>query len=232
MLSAGRESAAAARRGCAARSERMPTSCTDSRVESRTVSAAASARPSRISASACGYEPTKRCAPRPVLGSRPSRAQLPELDDALLRDLLVRLCAGKRSFAELRAAGLFEWLRAELGGGPPRQARGARPRGGVSHGACHVRGRSGAARRAEPGARRAPYAERSMRRQLARSTRGTARGWGADDSRRVSRRASASTSRLGRHFVGKTGSFGSSSGPHARTPGGSRRLLWRPVATR
>ena len=42
---------------------------------------------------------------------------LPELDDALLRDLLVRLCAGKRSFAELRDAGLLEWLRAELGSG-------------------------------------------------------------------------------------------------------------------
>ena len=42
---------------------------------------------------------------------------LPALDDALLRDLLVRLCAGKRSFAELRDAGLLEWLRAELGSG-------------------------------------------------------------------------------------------------------------------
>lgn len=42
---------------------------------------------------------------------------LPALDDALLRDLLVRLCAGKRSFAELRDAGLLEWVRAELGSG-------------------------------------------------------------------------------------------------------------------
>src|SRR5690606_6371860 len=40
---------------------------------------------------------------------------LPELDDAFLRELLVRLCAGKRSFAELRGADLLEWVKAELG---------------------------------------------------------------------------------------------------------------------
>lgn len=40
---------------------------------------------------------------------------LPELDDAFLRELLVRLSAGKRSFAELRSAGLLEWVKAELG---------------------------------------------------------------------------------------------------------------------
>ena len=40
---------------------------------------------------------------------------LPELDDAWLRPLLVRLSEGKRSFAELKSAGLFDWARAELG---------------------------------------------------------------------------------------------------------------------
>lgn len=42
---------------------------------------------------------------------------LPEPDDAYLTELLVRLSAGKRSFAELADAGLLEWLRAELGSG-------------------------------------------------------------------------------------------------------------------
>lgn len=49
--------------------------------------------------------------------ARGFQPDLPELDDAFLRALLVRLCAGKRSFAELRRADLLEWVRAELGSG-------------------------------------------------------------------------------------------------------------------
>ncbi|HEY8426988.1 MAG TPA: ATP-dependent helicase C-terminal domain-containing protein, partial [Sandaracinaceae bacterium] len=41
---------------------------------------------------------------------------LPQLDEAWLRALLVRLCEGKRSFAELESAGLLEHARAELAG--------------------------------------------------------------------------------------------------------------------
>lgn len=41
---------------------------------------------------------------------------LPELDDAWLRALLVRLAEGKRSFAELRDADLLSWAKAELAG--------------------------------------------------------------------------------------------------------------------
>lgn len=40
---------------------------------------------------------------------------LPALDDAHLAVLLTRLAEGRRSFAELRGAGLMEWIEAELG---------------------------------------------------------------------------------------------------------------------
>ncbi len=40
---------------------------------------------------------------------------LPELDDAWLEALLTRLCEGRRSFAELRSAGLMQWIIAEVG---------------------------------------------------------------------------------------------------------------------
>jgi ATP-dependent helicase HrpB len=40
---------------------------------------------------------------------------LPSLDDAWLEQLLVRLCEGRRSFAELADARLLDWVRAELG---------------------------------------------------------------------------------------------------------------------
>lgn len=43
-------------------------------------------------------------------------ASLPTLDDAWLEALLVRLCEGRRSFAELRSAGLMDWILAEIGG--------------------------------------------------------------------------------------------------------------------
>ncbi|MFK7992268.1 MAG: ATP-dependent helicase HrpB [Sandaracinaceae bacterium] len=41
--------------------------------------------------------------------------RLPTLDDAWMESLLTRLCVGKSSFAELRDAGLLDWVRAELG---------------------------------------------------------------------------------------------------------------------
>ncbi|HJL17374.1 MAG TPA: ATP-dependent helicase HrpB [Sandaracinaceae bacterium LLY-WYZ-13_1] len=40
---------------------------------------------------------------------------LPDLDEAWLERLLVRLCDGRRSFAELEDARLLDWIRAELG---------------------------------------------------------------------------------------------------------------------
>lgn len=46
--------------------------------------------------------------------------RLPALDDAWLEALLVKLCAGRRAFAELRDAGLLDWIRAEL---EPHRAR-------------------------------------------------------------------------------------------------------------
>ena len=46
--------------------------------------------------------------------------RLPTIDDAWLEALLVKLCAGRRSFAELRDAGLLDWIRAEL---TPHRAR-------------------------------------------------------------------------------------------------------------
>ncbi len=39
---------------------------------------------------------------------------LPALDEAWLEALLVRLCEGRRSFAELRDAAILDWVRAEL----------------------------------------------------------------------------------------------------------------------
>jgi ATP-dependent helicase HrpB len=45
---------------------------------------------------------------------------LPELDDAWLRALLVRLCEGKRSFGELERASLLDWVRTELAGASAR----------------------------------------------------------------------------------------------------------------
>ncbi|MCA9605680.1 MAG: ATP-dependent helicase HrpB, partial [Myxococcales bacterium] len=42
-------------------------------------------------------------------------ASLPALDDAWLEALLVRLCEGRRSFAELADAGLWDWVLAEIG---------------------------------------------------------------------------------------------------------------------
>ncbi|MBX3269566.1 MAG: ATP-dependent helicase HrpB, partial [Sandaracinaceae bacterium] len=50
-------------------------------------------------------------------------AALPALDDAWLEALLVRLCEGRRSFAELRDAGLWEWVLAELGSARERLDR-------------------------------------------------------------------------------------------------------------
>jgi ATP-dependent helicase HrpB len=47
--------------------------------------------------------------------ARTFESDLPELDREWLRGLLVRLCEGKRSFAELESAGLLDWVRAELG---------------------------------------------------------------------------------------------------------------------
>lgn len=44
-------------------------------------------------------------------------AGIAPLDDAALRELLVTACAGKRSFGELRAAGLFEEIRGAIGHG-------------------------------------------------------------------------------------------------------------------
>ncbi|MEQ8892762.1 MAG: ATP-dependent helicase C-terminal domain-containing protein, partial [Sandaracinaceae bacterium] len=46
--------------------------------------------------------------------------RLPTIDDAWLEALLEKLCAGRRSFAELRDAGLLDWIRAEL---TPHRAR-------------------------------------------------------------------------------------------------------------
>ncbi|MCB9597685.1 MAG: ATP-dependent helicase HrpB [Sandaracinaceae bacterium] len=39
---------------------------------------------------------------------------LPDLDDAWLEALLVRLCEGRRSFAELKDAGLMAWIQSEI----------------------------------------------------------------------------------------------------------------------
>lgn len=46
--------------------------------------------------------------------ARTYEPSLPALDDAWLEALLVRLCEGRRSFAELRDAGILDWVRAEL----------------------------------------------------------------------------------------------------------------------